>query len=71
MFTTDDIKEVFNYNQRSLIFRVTDSKRVVWTVNNGDKQYLNQTLSQPVQTAEDFAQLKKQVKNELKAQGLV
>ena len=71
MFTPNDIKEVFNYNKRSLIFRVTDSKRVVWTVNNGDKQYLNQTLSQPVQTAQDFTQLKKQVKDELKLQGLV
>ena len=71
MFTPNDIKEVFNYNQRSQIFRVTDSGRVVWSVNNGDKQHLNNTLSHPVQTAEDFAQLKKQVKNELKSQGIV
>ena len=71
MFTDNDIKEVFNYNKRSMIFRVTDSRRVVWSVNNGNKQYLNDTLSQPVKTAEDFAQLKKQVKNELKLQGLI
>ena len=71
MFTDNDIKEVFNYNKRSMIFRVTDSRRVVWSVNNGNKQYLNDTLSQPVKTAEDFAQLKKQVKAELKLQGLV
>jgi len=71
VFTDNDIKEVFNYNKRSMIFRVTDSRRVVWSVNNGNKQYLNDTLSQPVKTAEDFAQLKKQVKNELKLQGLI
>jgi hypothetical protein len=71
MFTVDDIKTVFEYNKRSEIFRVTDTKRVVWSVNNGNKQYLNDTLSRPVKTAEDFAQLKKQVKNELKSQGIV
>lgn len=71
MFTIDDIKAVFEYNKRSEIFRVTDTKRVVWSVNNGNKQYLNDTLSRPLQTAEDFAQLKKQVKNELKSLGRI
>ena len=71
MYTEADIAAVFAYNATATIFYTTDHKRILWHVNNGDKAYLNTVLSRPLQTAEDFAMLKKQVRSVLKAQQLV
>lgn len=71
MFTTSDIKAVFAYNKTANIFRVTDTKRVLWDVRNMHKQHLNTILSSPLQTADQFAKLKKQVRAVLKQQNLV
>ena len=71
MFTTSDIAAVFAYNKTANIFRVSETKRVLWDVRNMHKQYLNTVLSRPLQYAEEFAQLKKQVRAELKKQQLV
>jgi hypothetical protein len=71
MFTASDIDTVFAYNSTAGIFRVTETKRVLWDVRNMHKQHLNTVLSRPVVYAEDFAQLKKQVRNVLKQRGVV
>lgn len=71
MFTANDIKAVFAYNNRANIFRVTPAKRVQWDLRNMDVTNLNAVLSTPLNYAEDIAQLKKQVRNELKLQGAV
>jgi len=71
MYTANDIAKVFEYNKTYAVFNVTATKRVLWNVNNLDKQRLQALLSQRFEFAEDFAQLKKQVRAELKAQGVV
>ena len=58
MFTTSDIAAVFAYNKTANIFRITETKRVQWDVRNMHKQHLNTILSSPLQTADQFAQLK-------------
>jgi hypothetical protein len=71
MFTANDIKTVFAYNANANIFRVTPAKRVSWDLRNMDVTNLNAVLSSPLVYAEDFAQLKKQVRAQLKLQGAV
>lgn len=71
MFTANDIKAVFNYNKTGNIFRITPAKRVTWDLRNMDVTNLNSVLSTPLNYAEDIAQLKKQVRAELKLQGAV
>jgi hypothetical protein len=70
MYTANDIANVLAYNKTREIFYITESKRVMWRVNNGDKARLQTMLSKRFEYAEDFAQLKKQVRAELKAQGV-
>ena len=70
MYTANDIASVFEYNKQYNVFYITDKKRVMWYVNNRDKQRLQAVLSRQFETAEDFAQLKKLVRAELKAQGV-
>jgi hypothetical protein len=69
VYTTQDLKVVFDYNTKAKIFRVTDEKRVQWNLRNMDKDYLNTNLSAGLVHAEDFAALKKQVRKELVSQG--
>ena len=69
MYTTQDLKVVFDYNTKAKIFRVIDAKRVQWNLRNMDKDYLNTNLSVSLVYAEDFAALKKQVRKELASQG--
>lgn len=71
MYTPADIAAVIAYNATANIFSITDNKRVVWHVNNGNKQHLQTILSRRFAYAEDFAQLKKQVRSVLKQQQLV
>lgn len=71
MFTANDIKTVFAYNANANIFRVTSAKRVSWRLLNIDVATLNKQLSKPLVYAEDFAQLKKQVRAQLKLEGAV
>ena len=69
MYTAQDLKIVFDYNKKANIFRVTDTKRVQWDLRNMDKDFLNANLSCGLVYAEDLAELKKQVRKELVAQG--
>ena len=69
MYTAQDLKIVFDYNKKANIFRVTDTKRVQWDLRNMDKDFLNANLSCGLVCAEDLAELKKQVRKELVAQG--
>lgn len=71
MFTANDINKVFKYNESARIFSVTPAKRVQWDLRNMDVTNLNAILSAPLNFAEDVAQLKKQVRNELKLRGAV
>lgn len=69
MFTAQQINTVVNYNNTANIFRVSN-KRVLWDMRNGDVAKLQQ-LGVVVKYAEEFAQLKKQVRAVLKTQQLV
>lgn len=69
MYTKQDLKVVFEYNEKSNMFRITDAKRVQWYLRRMDKEYLNANLSAGLVYAEDFAALKKQVRKELVEQG--
>ena len=71
MFTASDISKVFKYNESARIFNVTPAKRVQWDLRNADVANLNAMLSTPLNYAEDVAQLKKQVRAQLKLQGAV
>ena len=71
MYTPADIAAVIAYNATANIFNITDTGRVVWRINNGNKQHLQTILSRRFAYAEDFAQLKKQVRSVLKQQQLV
>ena len=71
MFTANDISKVFKYNESARIFRITAAKRVTWDLRNIDVAVLNEQLSTPINFAEDVAQLKKQVRAQLKLQGAV
>ena len=71
MFTANDISKVFKYNESCNIFRVTPAKRVSWDLRNIDVAVLNEQLSKQIVFADDFAQLKKQVRAQLKLQGAV
>ena len=71
MFTANDISKVFKYNESAKIFRITPAKRVQWDLRNIDVAVLNEQLSTPINFAEDVAQLKKQVRAQLKLQGAV
>ena len=71
MFTANDISKVFKYNESARIFSVTPAKRVQWDLRNMDVTNLNAMLSAPLNFAEDVAQLKKQVRAQLKLQGAV
>lgn len=71
MYTPADIAAVIAYNAAANIFNITDNKRVVWHINNGNKQHLQTILSKRLVYAEDFAALKKQVRVALKQQQLV
>jgi hypothetical protein len=66
-YTADDIATVVQYNASAKIFRITDSGRVQWDLRNQDVQYLNSALSKRIDTAEDFAALKKQVRKQIVA----
>lgn len=70
MYTQQQIAKVFAYNNVSKIFYVTKSKRVMFNINNRDKTFL-QYILQDFDTAQHLAQLKKQVKAKLKAEGVV
>ncbi len=71
MYTANDISKVIKYNESAHIFRVTPAKRVTWDLRNIDVAVLNEQLSSPLVYAEDIAQLKKQVRAQLKLQGAV
>ena len=71
MFTANDISKVFKYNESARIFRITAAKRLQWDLRNMDVTNLNAMLSAPLNFAEDVAQLKKQVRAQLKLQGAV
>ena len=71
MYTANDISTVIAYNKTGNIFRVTPTGRITWDLRNIDVTNLNAQLSKPLVYAEDFAQLKKQVRVELTAQAAV
>lgn len=70
MYSDNNVNFVINYNKTTNIFRVTSAKRVVWDLRNMDVDNLRKA-GIVLQYAEDFAQLKTQVRNKLKAQGLL
>lgn len=70
MFTAQQISTVINYNKNNNIFRVTKTKRVMWDVRNIDVANLQQ-LGVVLTYAEQFAQLKKQVRAALIAQKVI
>lgn len=70
MYTAQQIAAVINYNNKNNIFRISKTKRVLWDVRNIDVANLQQQ-NVVINTAEQFAQLKKQVRSELVAQKLV
>ena len=70
MYTQQQIAKVFAYNKQHTIFYITESKRVMFNINNGDKAQL-QNILQNFETVQHLAQLKKQVKAQLKAEGVV
>ena len=69
MYTAQQIAAVINYNKSNNIFRIAN-KRVLWDLRNMDVANLQQA-GVVLQYAEDFAALKKQVRNELVAQKLL
>lgn len=69
MFTAQQIDTVVDYNKTANIFYVSN-RRVLWDMRNGDVANLQQ-LGVAVKYAEEFAQLKKQVRAVLKTQQLV
>ena len=70
MYTAQQIAAVINYNKNNNIFRITTKKRVVWDLRNIDVANLQQA-GVVLKYAEDFAALKRAVRNELIAQKLV
>ena len=70
MYTNTQIAKVFLYNKINTIFYVTAKKRVMFCINNRDKAFL-QSILYDFTTAKHLAQLKKQVKAQLKANGVV
>lgn len=69
MYTAADVNFVINYNKSNNIFRVAN-KRVLWYLRNIDVDNL-QRAGVTIKYAEDFAQLKKQVRASLVAQKLL
>lgn len=67
MYTAQQINTVLQYNKTANIFRITPAKRVVWDLRNMDVANLRQK-GVVIVYAEEFAQLKKQVRAELVAQ---
>jgi hypothetical protein len=65
-YTQDQIATVIAYNTQHNIFRISDSKRVLWDLRNDDVANLRQA-GISISYAEDFAQLKKQVRQQLVA----
>jgi hypothetical protein len=65
-YTQDQIDAVIAYNTQHNIFRISDSKRVLWDLRNDDVANLRQA-GISISYAEDFAQLKKQVRQQLVA----
>jgi len=70
MYTQQQIAKVFAYNKQHTIFYITESKRVMFNINNSDKAQL-QNILQNFETAEHLAQLKKQVKAQLKERAVL
>ena len=67
MYTAQQIAAVINYNAAANIFRISNTKRVLWDVRNKDVANLQQ-LGVVLKYAEDFAALKRAVRSELVAQ---
>lgn len=65
-YTQQQIATVIAYNAKHKIFRISNNKRVLWDLCNGDVVNLKQA-GIIITYAEDFAQLKKQVRKQLVA----
>jgi len=66
MYTAQQIDAVINYNASADIFYITENKRVIWDMRNGDVEKLKQA-GVAINYAEEFAKLKKQVRKKLVA----
>ena len=64
-FTAADIAAVIEHNKTAGMFYTTSSGRTQWYLRNMHVTQLNQMLSRPLQTADDFAQLKRQVRKQI------
>jgi hypothetical protein len=70
MYTTEQIETVIKYNQIREVFRITERRRVVWNMLYGNVSDLD-AFGIKIVTAEDFSQLKKQVRAELMSRNLI
>lgn len=66
MYTAQQIDTVIAYNNKSKIFYTTPKGTIRWDMRNGDVAELA-ALGVPITYAEEFAQLKKQVKKVLQS----
>ena len=66
MYTAQQIATVINYNKKATVFYTTAKGSIRWDLRNGDVAELAK-LGVAINYAEEFAKLKKQVKQALAA----
>jgi hypothetical protein len=62
LYTEDDLAALFKYNATYSIFKISPKGRFIWNTTYGDLHYLQTVLSRPLESEQDLAQLRKQLK---------